>query len=94
MPDSRGLFLINRQSYSLLKYSRNDSLISQNTNNLQNGASRISFYLGAINNWGSAASFDNKEHSLVTLGYSLTDAESTAFYTAVQAFQTSLGRQV
>ena len=94
MPDSRGLFLINRQSNSLLKYSRNNSLISQNTNNLQHGASRISFYLGAINNWGSAAYFDNKEHSLVTLGYSLTDAESTAFYTAVQAFQTALGRQV
>ena len=94
MSDSRGLFLINRQSYSLLKYSRNDSLISQNTNNLQHGASRISFYLGAINNWGSTAYFDNKEHSLVTLGYSLTDAESTAFYTAVQAFQTALGRSV
>jgi hypothetical protein len=94
MTDSRGLFLINRQSISLLKYSRNNSLISQNTNNLQQGASRIAFYLGAANNWGSADYFDNKEHSLVTLGYSLTDEESTSLYTAVQAFQTALGRQV
>lgn len=94
IPDSRGLFLINRQSNSLLKYSRNNSLISQNTNNIFTGASRISFYLGAANNWGSAAYFDNKEHAFVTLGYSLTDSEATAFYTAVQTYQTALGRAV
>jgi hypothetical protein len=94
MTDSRGLFLINRQSISLLKYSRNNSLISQNTNNLQHGASRIAFYLGAVNNWGSADYYDNKEHSLVTLGYSLTDGEAAAFYTAVQAYNTTLSRQV
>ena len=92
--DSRGLFLINRQSNSLLKYSRDNSLISQNTTLNTRGASRIAFYLGAMNNWGSAAYFDNKEHSLVSLGYSLTDTEATSFYTAVQKYQTSLGRQI
>ena len=94
MADSRGLFLINRQSNSLLKYSKNNTLLGQNTNTISSGASRIAFYLGGINNWGSAAYFDNKEHAFVTLGYSLTDVEAAAFYTAVQAYQTTLGRAV
>ena len=93
MPDSRGFFILNRQSSSLLKYNRNDVLIAQNTTTTGAGGTRNGVTLGSVYDWGRRY-YDNKEHSFVSIGFSLTDAESTALYNAVQAFQTSLGRQV
>ena len=54
----------------------------------------LNVYLGSQNAQGTAATFDNKECAFASLGDGLTDAESASLYTAVQAFQTSLGRQV
>jgi len=53
------------------------------------------FYLGAYNNNNVAPNFfSNREMALSTIGDGLTDTESSDLYTAVQAFQTTLGRQV
>jgi hypothetical protein len=54
------------------------------------------FYIGAVNGSQSYSglNYDNKEYSLISIGNGLTDTESTAFYTAVQKFQTTLGRQI
>ena len=38
--------------------------------------------------------YGNKEAAFASIGDGLTDAEASAFYSAVQAFQTALGRQV
>jgi hypothetical protein len=38
--------------------------------------------------------YDNKELAFSSIGDGLTDTEAANFYTAVQAFQTTLGRQV
>jgi hypothetical protein len=91
--DSTGYFIINRQSNSSLKYLRNNALLAQNTTLVTNGATRAWIRIGAVYDWGQTY-YDNKEAAFATIGYSLTDAEATALYNAVQAFQTTLGRQV
>ena len=50
-------------------------------------------YLGAWNRFGAGA-FSNAQCALASIGDGLTDTEAANFYTAVQAFQTTLGRQV
>jgi hypothetical protein len=51
-----------------------------------------SLYLGAAN--GSSGTFSNKQYAFASIGSGLTDSETLAFYNCVQAFQTTLGRQV
>lgn len=42
----------------------------------------------------SATSFSDRNIAFATLGQSLTDQQAADYYTAIQAFQTTLGRQV
>ena len=56
--------------------------------------STLTYYLGCFNNNGSPLQYINKEISFSSLGDGLTDTEASNFYTAVQAFQTTLSRQV
>lgn len=51
-------------------------------------------YLGAYNNGGSVSYYSTKQCALASIGLGLSDAEAANFYTAVQAFQTTLSRQV
>lgn len=51
-------------------------------------------YIGAANANGTAKFFSDKEYAFATIGDGLSDQEATNLYTAVQAFQTTLGRQV
>jgi hypothetical protein len=51
-------------------------------------------YLGADNRLGVAAEFSTKQCAFASIGEGLTDAEATNLYTAVQAYQTTLSRQV
>ena len=52
------------------------------------------FYLGAVKRNGTPQNYSPREQAFATIGDGLTDAEATAFYNAVQAYQTTLGRQV
>lgn len=56
--------------------------------------SNFEIYLGCQNANGSAAEFSTRECAFSAIGYDLTDTEAANLYTAVQAFQTTLGRQV
>ena len=51
-------------------------------------------YIGAANANGTASFFSTKEYAFASIGDGLSDAEAADLYTAVQAFQTTLGRQV
>jgi hypothetical protein len=51
-------------------------------------------YIGAVNANGTASSFSNHTFALNSIGDKLSDTQASDFYTAVQAFQTTLGRQV
>jgi hypothetical protein len=50
--------------------------------------------IGALNNDGLMQNWSNRQYSFASIGDGLTDTEAANFYTAVQAFQTTLGRQV
>jgi hypothetical protein len=53
-----------------------------------------SVFLSAYNQGGVPASYSNRQLAFSSIGDGLTDTEAANFYTAVQAFQTTLGRQV
>lgn len=44
--------------------------------------------------WVSAVQYDNKQCAFASIGDGLTDTQASNFYTAVQAFQTTLSRNV
>ena len=89
-------FLIGSQNVTNVKLFKNNSLIASNT--LARIANAIistrSVYIGAQNKDGVAVNYTDKQCAFASIGDGLTDAEATTFYNAVQAFQTTLGRQV
>jgi len=90
--DSRGLFIANRTSTTQLKLQKNTSIntFSNNVTSKVNG----NFWIGARSINTTAYLFTTRECAFSSIGDGLTDAEATAFYNAVQAYQTTLGRQV
>ena len=92
--NSTGYVISTRSSANSHKLFRNNTQIAS-TNNATNGNyPNINYYLGAGNQNGVAGTYDYNEHAFASIGDGLTDAEATAFYNAVQAYQTTLGRQV
>jgi hypothetical protein len=91
--NSLGLFLISRiasNEYSV--FQKNTKLVTGASNSTALNSKSI--YLGAFNNNGSGDYYSNRQLALSTIGEGLTDTEAGNFYTAVQAFQTTLSRQV
>jgi hypothetical protein len=66
---------------------KGSTLTLSNPNELPNNT----FFLGAN---GIANEYSSKECAFASIGDGLTDTEAANLYTAVQAFQTTLGRQV
>lgn len=54
----------------------------------------LSQYIGALNNKGVSAEWSLKESAFAGIAETLTDTEIANLYTAVQAFNTSLSRQI
>jgi hypothetical protein len=54
----------------------------------------LPLYIGANNTQGVAGFFCNAQCAFSSVGDGLTDTEASNLYNAVQAFQTSLGRQI
>jgi hypothetical protein len=90
--------LVSRTSMNLLKGYKNGVSVGSNTttSNSSNLKSGLPLLLGAqIYKYTSTSYwYGNKETAFATIGDGLTDAEATAFYNAVQAYQTALGRAV
>ena len=85
-----GLSLITRTSSTIKKYFRNNVSIV-NTTVTSTGLNTSSIYLGASRN---NANFTSYEQAFASFGDGLTDTQAGNLYTAVQAFQTTLSRQV
>jgi hypothetical protein len=90
--DSRAFYLANRTASNLMNAWKNGVKVATST-----GASTSlptnTVYIGALNN--TLPSFNTtKECAFASIGDGLTDTESANFYTAVQAYQTTLARQV
>jgi hypothetical protein len=91
--DSRGFFLISKPTSSNASGFRNNIKLINNQA-VGTGITSQNMYLGASNNNGTAGTFSNRQIAFASLGNSLTDTEAGNFYTAVQAFQTTLSRNV
>jgi PKD repeat protein len=93
--DGRGLFHGNITSSTSQKIFKNGVLQATNTTTqTQSQPSVQPLYLFARNDSGVAANYSSRNLSLATIGDGLTDTQASDFYTAVQAFNTSLSRQV
>jgi hypothetical protein len=89
-----GLLLSTRTAANLYKAFRNNTLLGTNTFNNTSISNGI-FYLATRNDFGLASSnFMNHQHAFAFLSDGLTDAEASNLYTKVQAYQTTLSRQV
>ena len=91
--DTRGFFIVTRVNSTNKSVYRNGTQISTSIT-FYNFAPNLNIYLGARNINGTANNFDSREHSLDYIGDLLTGTEIANFYTAVQAFQTALNRNV
>jgi len=89
--DSSGLFTLSRTSTTSLKQFRNSSVIGTSTTSM--GGSIPTSAICLSNN-GTNGSYSSREQAFAFIGNGLSDAETANFYTAVQTFQTTLGRQV
>lgn len=93
--DSTGLFLATNRSASDREVYRNGNSIATNTYDMTPYlAVTFSMLLASNNLNGSASGYDNKELAFSSLGDGLTDTEASNLYTRVQAFNTTLNRQV
>ena len=88
--DSRGLFLMTRTSATSQTGQKNSTQYV--TASVPNNHIASSFKL--LRTGDASAEYSPRNLAFVSIGDGLTDAESLNFYTAVQTFQTTLGRQV
>jgi hypothetical protein len=88
----KGFYLGSRTSSILRRGFYNGAQVQEVTNT-PNATSSLNYYIGALNSNGVAGFFSNKLCAFVSIGDGLTNQNVSDFYNAVQAFQTTLGRQ-
>jgi hypothetical protein len=92
-PSTAGMFINSRSNSIETKYFYNSSLFNTITSaSVQK--SNLNYFVGARNNSNTAVLFSNRQYAFASIGDGLTDTQASDFYTAVQAFQTTLSRQV
>jgi hypothetical protein len=95
MSNSNVFFIANRASAfsgeSLYVNSTKPTLTNAGNSN---GIVNIPLFIGCLNDNGNPAYYTNRESAFASIGDGLTDTEALAFYNSVQAYQTTLGRQV
>jgi hypothetical protein len=90
---STSLLMASRTSNTLLTAYRAGVSLGTNIISITSLPNRV-FYFGARNSNGIAEFFSNHEIAFAFLGSGLNSTEAAALYTAVQAFNTTLSRQV
>jgi hypothetical protein len=90
--DSRGLWLgATNGSRAQILYKNGTSVA---TGTGSGSFANNNLYLGAANGGGVASLFSSKQYAFCTIGNGLSGTQQGNFYTAVQAFQTTLSRNV
>jgi hypothetical protein len=90
--DSRGFWLGSTNGSRVQNLYKNGSSIRTGT--ASGSFANNNLYLGAANGGGTPSFFSDKQYALCSIGDGLSGTEQSDFYTAVQAFQTTLSRQV
>lgn len=93
--DSRGFYIGTRTANNAIESYKNNTSINTNTGtHSQTQLPTNKLYLSAYNYFGGTVHYSAKECAFASFGDGLTDTEAANFYTAVQAFNTTLNRQV
>ena len=91
--NTKGFYLGSRTSSILRRGFYNGAQVHEVTDT-PNATSSLNYYIGALNNNGVAGFFSPKECAFASIGDGLTNTNVSNLYTAVQAFQTTLSRNV
>ena len=93
--DSRGFYISNRTAFNVVNTWRNNVKKATGTTLSLLPIGNTSYTLGANNNANNTRTYySTKEQAFAFIGDGLTDTEAANFYTAVQAFQTTIGRSI
>jgi len=102
--NASGFFAATRTSTSSFKLFQNNLLKGSNStvnSGIYQGLGQNSILIGALNYFDNSAvpqnqiiQYSQKQYAFASIGDGLSDAEAISFYNAVQAYQTTLGRQI
>ena len=92
--DSRGFYIASRTSSTSTKIYKNGLIVGSNSTAGNRSTKSLLISADSKDNPDQIVRYSNRQSAFITIGDGLTDTESANFYTAVQAFQTLLGRQV
>ena len=90
--DSSGLFVGTRQNASNVFMYRNTVQKAFTASTI--GKTNVNLYLSALNNNGTAQQFSTRNLAWASIGSGLSNTDVTNLYTVIQAYQTTLSRQV
>ena len=91
--DSRAFYMANRTASNVLNGWRN-STKSVTSTTVSSSPVNLNTFIAALNENGSPLYYTTKECAFASIGDGLTDTEAANLYTAVQAYQTTLSRNV
>jgi hypothetical protein len=91
--NSLGLQTISRLVSSEIKINKNSST-RQTLTKISNVINSLPISIGALNVGGIITRYSNRQYAFSHIGDGLTDTEAANLYTRVQAYQTSLSRNV
>lgn len=96
--DSRGFFIASRTSSTANSIYRNGASLASNATATSTSLPAFQIMLGCINSVVSGVDrstyLSSKECAFASIGLGLTAAQAATLYNIIQAFQTTLGRQV
>lgn len=92
--NAQGFWVGSKRSNSDREVYKNG--ISETTSAISDTSAYVNckIFIGAVSTLNTSRLYSNKECAFASIGDGLTDAEVTAFRTAVQTFNTTLGRNV
>ena len=92
--NSTGFYHANQNNTANVRkmFKNGTALATQNV--AQNSQPSLTVFIGARNLTGVSTFYCSRESAFASIGNGLTDTESANFYAAVQAFNTTLSRQV
>jgi hypothetical protein len=91
--NTAAFFCGSRTASNVIRLFRNSTRIINGTV-ISSTTSTFPIWLGAFNFAGSGAVWSNRQCAFSSIGDGLTDAEAANFYTAVNAYQVALSRNV
>lgn len=89
--NSQGFWIGSRIISTVQKLYKNNTTFI-NATSLSSTKANLNIYVGASN--GASVDYSSTQNAFASIGDGLTDTQASNFYTAVQAFQTTISRNV